>query len=107
MDEYTPWIKRLGCHKHPSLGDGMSDYANLPETKAAMNIPDYITKPWTSCSGGNANFSYTSQEEGSIWIYPILRGKYRILFYSGDTDGAVPTYGSRLWINNLNWKINE
>ena len=26
----------------------------------------------------------------------------RILFYSGDTDGAVPTIGSLRWIRNLN-----
>ena len=26
------------------------------------------------------------------------------MFYSGDTDGAVPTYGSKRWIKELNWK---
>jgi len=28
-----------------------------------------------------------------------------MLFYSGDTDGAVPTYGSMQWIAELNWDI--
>lgn len=28
----------------------------------------------------------------------------RILFYSGDTDGAVPTYGTKQWIEKLGWK---
>lgn len=36
-----------------------------------------------------------------------MRNKYKILFYSGDTDGALPTYGSRQWINNLGWPITE
>ena len=27
------------------------------------------------------------------------------MFYSGDTDGAVPTYGSKQWIKDLNWDI--
>jgi hypothetical protein len=32
---------------------------------------------------------------------------YKILFYSGDTDGAVPTYGTRRWIKMLNLPIQE
>ena len=28
-----------------------------------------------------------------------------MLIYSGDTDGAVPTYGTRQWINELNWPV--
>ena len=28
-----------------------------------------------------------------------------MLKYSGDTDMAVPTYGTRAWIDNLNWDI--
>ena len=31
----------------------------------------------------------------------------KILFYSGDTDGAVPTYGTRRWIQKLNWDVQE
>lgn len=27
------------------------------------------------------------------------------MFMSGDTDGAIPTYGSRQWIKKLNWKV--
>mmetsp|Transcript_34240 Transcript_34240/g.25300 ORF Transcript_34240/g.25300 Transcript_34240/m.25300 type:complete len:81 (-) Transcript_34240:105-347(-) len=45
--------------------------------------------------------------EGSIWIYKVLRNKYKIMFYSGDTDGALPTYGSRTWIGSLGWEITE
>jgi serine carboxypeptidase-like clade 1 len=29
----------------------------------------------------------------------------KLMFFSGDTDGAVPTYGSRRWINDLKWDI--
>ncbi len=32
-----------------------------------------------------------------------MKDKYKIMFYSGDTDGAVPTYGSRRWITGLGW----
>jgi carboxypeptidase C (cathepsin A) len=28
-----------------------------------------------------------------------------MMFYSGDTDGAVPLAGTRKWIKELNWPI--
>jgi len=40
-----------------------------------------------------------------MWIYRILQAnKIPTMFYSGDTDGAVPTYGSKRWIKELNFK---
>lgn len=32
---------------------------------------------------------------------------YKILFFSGDTDGAVPTYGTRRWLEDLSWDVKE
>jgi len=52
--------------------------------------------------------SYKLQLEASLWIYKILmQYDYRILFFSGDTDGAVPTYGTRRWIDSLELTISE
>jgi serine carboxypeptidase-like clade 1 len=34
-----------------------------------------------------------------------LKGKYEILIYSGDTDGAVPTFGTLGWITALGYDI--
>ena len=31
----------------------------------------------------------------------VPTGKYKILKYSGDTDGVVPTYGTQQWIAQL------
>jgi hypothetical protein len=45
--------------------------------------------------------TYKVLREGSIWIYRILLAydsSYRILHYSGDSDGAVATRGTRQWI---------
>jgi hypothetical protein len=36
-----------------------------------------------------------------------LKGKYRMLKYSGDTDGAVPTFGTQQWIRKLGWTITK
>jgi len=36
-----------------------------------------------------------------------MMNKYRFLKYSGDTDAAVPTTGTRWWIDSLNLNIFE
>lgn len=71
-----------------------------------MNIPDSIGD-WGMC---NYTFNYSSSTKGSQWIWEEMKnsGKdYRLLKYSGDTDGAVPTIGTEHWIKELNWPILE
>ena len=85
------------------LGDFLTDYMNLPETRAAFNIPSTV-QAWEMCS---ADLKYSEQHFASEWIYQTLRYSVRKLFYSGDTDGAVTTYGSKRWIANLNWSTTN
>jgi len=96
MSEYTPWLKYklFDNDTEPILGDFFTDYMNLPEVRKAFNIPDSV-QPWEQCSNA---IDYHELDECSQWIYPILRNQTKIMFYSGDTDGAVPTYGSKEWI---------
>ncbi len=53
------------------------------------------------------NNHYTKYPNGSIEVYENLKGRYKILFYSGDTDLAVPTIGTTGWIDNLNWPVTS
>jgi len=41
---------------------------------------------------------YERSDKGSLDIYKELKSKYRMLIFSGDTDGAVPMYGTQRWI---------
>ena len=59
---------------------------------------------WDLCRD---NYNYEMLEIGSEWVYKQLRRKYRILVFSGDTDGSVPTMGSMRWIDNLGWEIKK
>jgi len=45
---------------------------------------------------------YDRLEIGSQWVWESLKGKYRMLKFSGDTDGAVPTTGTLNWVRSMN-----
>lgn len=77
---------------------------NNETVRTALHIPD-DAPGWDMCS---ATLDYHVQEEASLWIYEILKvNGIRIMFYSGDTDGAVPTYGTKRWIKDLNWPVKQ
>ncbi len=79
-------------------------YLNNRTIMDALHVPSNVTK-WDLCQE-KGSFMYTKNRAGSIDIYNQLRGKYRVLVYSGDTDGVVPTYGTKTWIENLNWPLD-
>lgn len=76
------------------LGDYIADYMNREDVREAFNIPEGV-QTWSECT---RSIDYHELDECSYWIYPILKDKYRMMKYSGDTDGAVPTYGTKQWI---------
>jgi len=107
MAEYTPWVKKNPLANkdlvdNHVLGAFVSDYANDPVLRKILHIPDYV-QAWSMCSDV---IDYNLQNEASQWIYNLLKGTdIRMLFFSGDSDAAVATEGSRLWIEELGWKV--
>jgi hypothetical protein len=105
--DYTPWAYRAADPKHLkelppcTFGLPIIDYLNSATVRTALHIPDSV-QAWDLCT---ESITYQESHLGSQWVYEALQGKYRMLFYSGDTDGAVPTYGSIAWINQLNWDV--
>ncbi len=97
--DYSPWLYEenegmLGALQMPLHAvntSGIADWLNRADVREILNIPTEAPA-WQQCAD---NYPYTKQANASLWIYPILRGKYRILIYSGTTDGAVPTRGTK------------
>jgi len=107
--DYTPWINKAAkakAHKngekvHECLGgDPLTSYLNSALVKEALHITAE-SPPWVDCEG---SIKYTMLQKGSQWIYEALKGQIKMLHYSGDKDGCVPTVGTLNWINNLGWK---
>jgi len=109
FEQYTPWIKNhpiLKSAAKATFGDPMGDYLNRADVRAALNIPQSV-QAWEGCTT-NPQFYYPFTREASIWIYTILqRYNYTLMHYSGDTDGVVPTIGTRRWIESLKWPVSS
>lgn len=72
----------------------------------ALHVPSNVTK-WDFCMDLGV-LDYTKNRSGSIDIYTQLRGLgYKMLVYSGDTDSIVSTYGTKRWIEDLNWPVQK
>ena len=86
-----------------TFGYPLLAWTNSPKVREQLHIPQKV-QAWEMCS---SKIGYTSQPEASQWVYEELGSKYRKLFYSGDTDGAVPTWGSQQWIKEIGWELVE
>jgi hypothetical protein len=113
--DYTPWAfsnraKRglvrstadevEGADLGPcTFGIPLMDFLDDPEVRNQLHIPEKVQN-WTMC---RPNYNYTMYENAtqSIWDNENLYSKYKMLKFSGDKDGSVPTYGSLGWIESL------
>lgn len=92
-------------------GAMVSDYLNAPNVQSQFGIKDFLyfnkDTTWVQCNN-DINGQWHKQNEGSLWIYRIFKHvkDFKMLFFSGDTDGAVPMLGTRRWIRDLGWPVN-
>lgn len=81
---------------------------NSPLVQKQLHIEDSFKesgKQWEICS---SHLNYKQDYIGTVWAYKALRNRYRILKFSGDMDGAVPSLGTQRWIKyELGWEITE
>lgn len=56
---------------------------------------------------GESTFEYTINPRASQWAYEDLKGAIRMVHYSGDQDGSVPTIGTERWVNAMGWTTTK
>ena len=96
---YTPFLKNFD--NIMPFGLQVPQYLDRRDVREILHVSEK-RGGWEACT----RFNYERLPKGSLWIYPTLKeAGYRILKYSGDTDGSVPTLGTNLWIEKLGWDI--
>lgn len=102
--EYLPWSNSPLKSDNDLQAEYLSDWMNLNETRKSLHIGD-DAPGWEQCNNAvYANYKLT--REGSFWIYPVLKANgIRMMFYSGETDGAIPTYATKMWIEDLKYDV--
>jgi carboxypeptidase C (cathepsin A) len=88
-------------------------YLNSPKVRNALHINSTIGA-WEECTDLNYSPDYA---RGSFVYYPsLIASGININIYSGDTDSAVPTTGTRTWLSMLDiptavnwteWYLNQ
>ncbi|CAI2365713.1 unnamed protein product [Moneuplotes crassus] len=48
---------------------------------------------------------YKMPEVATQWIYPLLKGRYRMMHYSGTIDAKVPTIDTQRCMADLGWPV--
>ena len=108
--DYTPFLFNKNLkHKQVAIlppcvyGTPIINYFNSDVVRKLLHIPDDV-QAFDFCTD---KITYNIPLKGSQWVYEELQGKYKMIHFSGDTDGAVPTFGTMQWINELNWNIKD
>ena len=107
--DYTPWARggRLsngGVGETPPCvyGGPVVEYLNRADVRSDLHIPDEYPA-WDMCNSDT--FIYNILEIGSQWIWEALKGEVRMIHFSGDVDGAVPTDGTWRWVQELGREV--
>lgn len=102
--EYTPFMfknaEELEIVPPCVYASGTTDYLNRQDVRDALHVE--TDQVWEICTD---RIDYDAGEIASQWIYPILKkNQIRMMHFSGNADGAVPTQGTKDWIHALQWK---
>ena len=85
-------------------------YLNLPAVRASLHVSAHAPERWHPCSQSvNDAYSCPDTLVSVAPLYQALlqdtRRRRRLLIYSGDVDGVVPTLATRRWIAAMQGKV--
>eukprot|EP01017_Pseudomicrothorax_dubius_P027409 TRINITY_DN3153_c0_g1_i3.p1 TRINITY_DN3153_c0_g1~~TRINITY_DN3153_c0_g1_i3.p1 ORF type:complete len:475 (+),score=108.32 TRINITY_DN3153_c0_g1_i3:158-1582(+) len=103
----APYLKKLKDDDDEGIPcanvNNIETYLNDDLVRDALHIDPNAPK-FAMCH----DIPYTMDlDRGSYWAYPILlASSIRVLVYSGDVDGSVPTLGTMRWLRRLQREYN-
>jgi serine carboxypeptidase-like clade 2 len=104
---YAPWhlMSTETEPASPCINNWVSDYLNRMEVQEALHVDRTAVTKWDMCSAV-VHYSDADLRSSMLDVYrDVFSESLRIMVYSGDVDGIVPVYGSRLWIDSLELPI--
>jgi carboxypeptidase C (cathepsin A) len=86
----------------PCIEDRTTSYLQKPEVRAALHVSPEAAA-WSGCSDAlNDAYNCADTLVSMVPLYVALRSNgIKILIYSGDVDGIVPTAASRRWVERV------
>jgi len=95
--------------RNPCREAHMTSYLNRKDVQDAIHVKSKSGSPvrWTQCSS-IVNYSRKDLMTPMQSVYQqLLQTNLRMLVFSGDIDGIVPTTGTRLWLAQFGLPITE
>jgi len=83
-----------------------SQRVGLPAVQQALHVTAANVTSWSVCNFA-VNIGYDRSVQNLLPLYPTLIKNYRVLVYSGDTDGCVPETGSERWTFGLGIPVKD
>ena len=88
-----------------AANEDFMEYFNSVEFKEALHVASFVTQEYKFINE-KVESLFKTAAEGSVWTYDILKlYGYEVLFFEGDTDGAVSVAGTFSWIKNRNFNL--
>lgn len=96
---------------HPQIGGALNDYTCGSERASSAWLKQQNVANALHVKLGTKGMHYTwgpSEVSGDLRpLYKSLASKYRMLIYSGDTDGCVPEWGTEEWVRELGFGVKS
>jgi len=100
LDKKTPTASHIAS---PCIDATTTTYLNRPDVRAALHVDSRAPSQWVDCSDAlNQAYSCSDTLVSMVPVYSaFLHTGRRVLVYSGDVDGIVPTLATLRWTGQL------
>jgi len=119
LSHYNKWLSNRSIDldndfshlPFPQLGGALNDYKCGGERASSAWLKQQNVANALHVKSGTAGMHYDwgpASVSGDLRpLYKSLASKYRLMIYSGDTDGCVPEWGTEEWVRELGFEVKK